>query len=54
MGPDLIAWCAANMASIEVAEHDLVAGHHTPEDQPQAIATAVASWLDKHHLRADG
>jgi haloalkane dehalogenase len=54
MGPELIAWCAANMASIEVAEHDLVAGHHTPEDQPQAIATAIASWLDKHDLRADG
>jgi haloalkane dehalogenase len=54
MGPELIAWCAANMASIEVAEHDLVAGHHTPEDQPQAIAAAIASWLDEHDLRADG
>jgi haloalkane dehalogenase len=54
MGPELNAWCAANMAGIEIAEHDLVAGHHTPEDQPEAIATAIASWLDKHDLRADG
>jgi haloalkane dehalogenase len=54
IGPELIAWCAANMASIEIAEHDLVAGHHTPEDHPEAIAAAIASWLDKHDLRADG
>ncbi len=54
MGPDLIAWCAANIASIEIAEHDLVAGHHTPEDQPDAIATTIAAWMDKHDLRTGG
>jgi haloalkane dehalogenase len=54
MGPALYAWCAANMASIEVAEHDLIAGHHTPEDQPVAITDAIVSWLQKHDLRADG
>jgi haloalkane dehalogenase len=54
MGPELIEWCAANMASLDVAEHDLVARHQTPDDQPEAIATAIASWLDKHGLRADG
>jgi haloalkane dehalogenase len=51
MEPSLIAWCAANIAAIEIADHDLVAGHHTPEDQPDAIATAITSWLDKHRLR---
>jgi hypothetical protein len=40
--------------TIEIAEHDLIAGHHTPEDQPDAIATALAAWLDKHDLRAEG
>jgi len=53
-GPELSTWCAANIAGIETAEHDLIAGHHTPEDQPDAIATAIAAWLDKHDLRADG
>ncbi|HEY0816998.1 MAG TPA: haloalkane dehalogenase [Pseudonocardia sp.] len=53
LGPELIAWCAATMAGVEIADHDLVAGHHTPEDQPEAIATAIASWLDKHELRAE-
>jgi haloalkane dehalogenase len=51
--PSVIAWCAANIAAIEIAEHNLIAGHHTPEDQPEAIATAVVSWLDKHQLRKD-
>ncbi|WP_280491816.1 haloalkane dehalogenase [Nocardia asiatica] len=54
MGPELNAWCAANIAGLEIAEHDLIAGHHTPEDRPEAIATAITSWLDKHNLRADG
>lgn len=51
MGPELIDWCAANMAALDVAEHELVAGHHSPEDQPAAIATTIASWMDKHDLR---
>ncbi|HET6501915.1 MAG TPA: hypothetical protein VFG87_14240 [Amycolatopsis sp.] len=48
MGAELIAWCAADVAGIDIAEHDLVAGHHTPEDQPDAIATTIAAWLNKH------
>lgn len=52
MGPELNTWCADNIAGLEVAEHDYVAGHHTPEDQPAAIATSIATWLDKHALRA--
>ncbi len=50
MGPGLNAWCAANIAGLEIAEDDLIAGHHTPEDRPEAIATAIASWLDEHNL----
>jgi haloalkane dehalogenase len=48
---ELIDWCAATIAGLDVAEHDLVAGHHTPDDQPEAVAAAIASWLDKHDLR---
>ncbi|MEV5709039.1 hypothetical protein [Actinoallomurus sp. NPDC052274] len=40
------------MAGLEIADHDRVAGHHTPEDQPDAIAANIAAWLDKHDLRA--
>lgn len=52
--PELIDWCAATIANLDIADHDLVAGHQTPDDQPEAIATAISSWLDKHNLRADG
>lgn len=52
MTPQLIDWCTANIASLEIADHELVAGHHTPEDHPEAIATAVASWMDSHNLRS--
>jgi haloalkane dehalogenase len=51
MRQELNDWCAANIAGLDIAGHDLVAGHHTPEDQPEAIAAAIASWLDKHDLR---
>ncbi|WP_052850915.1 haloalkane dehalogenase [Streptomyces avicenniae] len=49
--PELVAWCAEHMAALEIARHDLPAGHHTPEDRPTEIATAVSSWLDRHALR---
>ncbi|MFD1933168.1 haloalkane dehalogenase [Nonomuraea mangrovi] len=51
MGPELIDWCAENIAGLEIDRHDGVAGHHTPEDQPLAIASAVATWADRHGLR---
>jgi hypothetical protein len=31
-----------------ITEHDLVAGHHTPEDQPAAIADTIATWLKQN------
>ncbi len=51
MGPELVEWCVATIAGLDVAEHDVVAGHHTPEDRPGEIATSVAAWLDKYDLR---
>lgn len=44
MTPEMITWCAEHMAGLEIARHEGVAGHHTPEDQPQAIAAAVERW----------
>lgn len=53
MGPEVIEWCAANMADLDIDKHGL-AGHHTPEDQPAAIAAAIAAWVDRHDLRSAG
>ena len=47
---ELAAWCAATMASLEVVACGQ-AGHHAPEDQPAAIATAISAWADRHDLR---
>jgi len=43
--PSMVEWCAANFASLEVVARPEKAGHHTPEDQPEALAETVASWL---------
>jgi haloalkane dehalogenase len=43
IGPELTAWCEANIANLEVKACG-PAGHMAPEDQPEAIATAVAEW----------
>jgi haloalkane dehalogenase len=51
MRQELIDWCAATIAGLDIAAHDLVAGHHTPDDQPEAVAAAIVSWLDKYDLR---
>ena len=51
MEPEIIDWCAATIAHLDIAEHDLVAGHQTPDDQPEAVAAAIALWLDEHDLR---
>jgi haloalkane dehalogenase len=52
MGPELIDWCVAQVSGLELAAHG-VAGHHTPEDQPEAIANSLLDWLDKHNLLSD-
>jgi haloalkane dehalogenase len=51
MGDDTLAWCAANIAGLEFANCG-PAGHHAPEDQPEAIAAAIAAWLDRRELRS--
>jgi haloalkane dehalogenase len=51
LGPEMIAWCAANISSLDIAACG-PAGHHAPEDQPDAIAAAIAAWADRHHLRS--
>jgi haloalkane dehalogenase len=43
IGPELTAWCEANIANLEVRACG-PAGHMAAEDQPEAIATAVAEW----------
>ncbi|WP_413990530.1 haloalkane dehalogenase [Labrys okinawensis] len=50
IGEDMTAWCAANIAALEI-ENCGPARHVAPEDQPEAIATALARWLDRHRLR---
>jgi len=49
--PEVIAWATGNFASVEV-ESVGPGGHQTPEDQPEAIGTAIARWLRRHALTA--
>ncbi|TDE59666.1 haloalkane dehalogenase [Nonomuraea mesophila] len=53
MSWQIIDWCAAHMSALQIETHG-TAGHHTPEDQPEAIAASLVAWLDKHVLRAGG
>ncbi|MEV4319716.1 haloalkane dehalogenase [Actinocrispum sp. NPDC049592] len=43
IGPDMAAWCQQNIAALET-QHCGPAGHHAPEDQPEAIAKALTTW----------
>jgi haloalkane dehalogenase len=52
MTADVVAWCAQNIAGLET-ERCGPAGHHAPEDQPDAIAAAIVAWADRHRLRSD-
>lgn len=47
--PQLIAWAAENFAAAEVVPVG-PGGHQAPEDQPEAIGTAIARWLRRHAL----
>ncbi|WP_328900537.1 haloalkane dehalogenase [Streptomyces sp. NBC_00441] len=44
-----VAWCEANIAGLEVSRHG-PAGHHSPEDRPEELASALADWADRHGL----
>lgn len=47
----MVQWCRDNVASLDVIACGR-AGHHAPEDQPEAIAVAVATWADRLRLRS--
>jgi haloalkane dehalogenase len=51
IGPELAAWCAEHIAALEI-EACGPAAHLALEDQPAAIAAAVARRADRHELRA--
>ncbi len=46
---EVIDWAAATFANVETVGIG-PAGHHAPEDRPDAIGEAVARWLRKHSL----
>ncbi|MBP2702926.1 haloalkane dehalogenase [Microbispora sp. RL4-1S] len=50
MGQEMIQWCADNMAALDIEKHG-VAGHSTPEEQPEVIAAAITDWMGRHGLR---
>jgi haloalkane dehalogenase len=50
IGTEMAAWCRRHITALEVAACG-PAGHHAPEDQPTAIAAAIAVWADEHGLR---
>ncbi|GIH78149.1 haloalkane dehalogenase [Planobispora longispora] len=49
IGQETADWCAANIAALEI-EHCGPAGHHAPEDRPEAIAAAITAWGRRHGL----
>jgi haloalkane dehalogenase len=51
IGPKAIAWCADNVANLDITSCGR-AGHVAPEDQPDGIAAAIAAWADRHQLRS--
>lgn len=50
IGPAMTAWCAEHIANLTIVPLG-PAAHMAPEDQPGAIAAAIAAWADEHHLR---
>jgi haloalkane dehalogenase len=49
VSPAIVQWSRDNVAGLEV-ESVGPAGHHAPEDQPDAIGRAIARWLNRHRL----
>jgi haloalkane dehalogenase len=50
IGEELAEWCRTNIAALETVACGQ-AGHHAPEDRPEAIAAAISTWADQHALR---
>ncbi|GGU62800.1 haloalkane dehalogenase [Lentzea flava] len=51
IGEELQAWCAQNIAALEVVAVG-EAGHHAQEDRPKEIAAEIAAWAERHDLVA--
>ncbi|MGQ4600731.1 hypothetical protein [Nocardia sp. R6R-6] len=49
--PAVIDWCAKTISALHIQRCDEIAGHHTPEDQPDVLAAAISDWLDRNSLR---
>jgi haloalkane dehalogenase len=47
-----VDWCRANVVSLDVVCCG-PAKHLVPEDQPEAIATAISDWGLRHGLSAE-
>ncbi len=44
--PDVVSWARSTCTNLDVVELG-AAGHHAPEDSPEAIANAITGWLDR-------
>ncbi|MEV7094010.1 alpha/beta fold hydrolase [Amycolatopsis sp. NPDC051045] len=51
--PSMVEWCASTFASMEVVSRPEKTGHHTPEDQPKALAEALSTWLTSAAVRRE-
>ena len=51
IGPDMVDWCRSNIAALDIVGCG-PARHLVPEDQPEAIAAAIADWARRHSLAA--
>jgi haloalkane dehalogenase len=43
---DVIAWAQENISALRIEQLG-AAGHHAPEQIPEAIGRSVARWLDE-------
>ncbi|MBY2933308.1 haloalkane dehalogenase [Rhizobium leguminosarum] len=50
IGSEMISWCRDNIAGLEIRGCG-PARHIAPEDQPEAIAAEIKSWIDRKGLR---
>lgn len=48
--PAVVAWAQRTAQNLEVVPLG-DAGHHAPEDAPEAIGGAIVAWLDRHPRR---
>lgn len=49
VSPQIVRWSREHIARLEV-DNVGPAGHHAPEDQPDAIGRAIAKWLARYRL----